>query len=71
MIRIRGAEQDSPIAVFKCGYVGKLNAVFASTVKSKKLTNDKNKNWIGVFDKTMPDNIVRDILAPNINWDNK
>ena len=57
MIRIKGAELESQIAVFHLGKVTpktkELNAVFAATVRSKLSTVNKDPALIGVYHRGM------------------
>ena len=47
IIRIKAATKESPIAVFKDG--GKLNAMFAATVKTQDEIISNHTNLVGVF----------------------
>lgn len=56
MTRIKGAELYSPIAVFTKRQPSPIKgfglvAVFGSTFETKKIANNKNKNFIGMFSK--------------------
>lgn len=53
MGRIEIATKESPIAVFRSEFPEKLNAVFGATVRTKNLIEAKDKDFIGIFDKTM------------------
>ena len=52
MKRIRSATKKSPIAVFKT-FEGKLDSVFASTVKTKQRLETNPSNLVGVYDNCM------------------
>jgi hypothetical protein len=67
MIRIRAAPPDSPIAVFRAPVPGKLEAVFASTVKAQdRIRGDKRHDLIGVFDKSQDLEHVKRVLHLSI-----
>lgn len=49
LVRIRYAAANSPIAVFSAKELGKLNAVFASTVETQRLINSSDPEYIGTY----------------------
>lgn len=60
--RISVATPESPIAVFRHVQNEKIvfSAIFADTIKSRKLLAKKPSNLVGVFDRTHePDDIKR------------
>ena len=64
MVRISGAEPESPIAVFLAGEA--FNAVFANTIKSRDEIN-KGYNLIGIFHNKMNKATVKQRLD---SWSN-
>ena len=51
--RIEAAEPSSPIAVFRHEEEDKLNAVFASTVKTRGMIDAQHPDLIGVYHRRM------------------
>ena len=66
MIRIAGAPPESPIAVLRTTAPGKLNAVFADTLLTKEIITGESTALIGVFDKTMCMETVRQHLHTHV-----
>ena len=66
LIRIKGANPGSPIAVFKTPLPDSLNAVFASTIKTQQMIYGDHPDLIGVFDGTMDMEAVKELLAGHI-----
>lgn len=51
--RIKLAEPESPIAVFRCIHsVRQFDAVFAGTVHTQRLIRMRDTNFVGIYDKT-------------------
>lgn len=63
MGRIKCAIPDSKIAVFRTNRPGQLDAVFESTVLTKKMIATKHIALIGVYDGTMDLQSVEKELA--------
>jgi hypothetical protein len=60
MIRIKDADQRSPIAIFKCEEKGdQINAVFASTVRTQTMIKSGDENYIGSYHRGMDLALVR------------
>jgi hypothetical protein len=53
MDRIKFATTSSPIAVFRCDKVGLVNAVFANTIQTQRMIEEKDPNLIGVYHSSM------------------
>ncbi len=51
--RITVAEENSPIAVFKCKSVNKFDSMFANTIITKKMIENNHEDFIGVYHKNM------------------
>lgn len=68
MTRIKGSEASSPIAVFRCEQPGMLDAVFAATVRTQQLIEQRHPDLIGVYDGTMNLNKVFQKLAGNVRY---
>lgn len=66
MVRINGATQDSPIAVFRCALPGVVDAAFAATWTTLQIIEEGHPDLIGVFDGTMDQKWVRETIEPNI-----
>lgn len=52
MARIIEAQENSPIAVFRCNRPGVLNAVFAGSSTTQQQIKDSKTGLVGVYDKT-------------------
>jgi len=64
MARIKGSEVSSPIAVFRCDEPEMLNAVFAATVKTQQMIEQRHPDLIGVYDGTMNlDQVLRELAG--------
>lgn len=63
MSRIDGATKQSPIAVFRSEFRGKLNAVFGATLHTIQLIDSKDKTYIGSYHKEMDIDAVEKKLA--------
>jgi hypothetical protein len=62
MLRIRGAEVCSPIAVFRCEEPGQLDSLFAKTVEAHRMMWEEPRSFIGLFDRTMDMSLVKQEL---------
>lgn len=62
MQRIKGAPPDSPIMVMKTDENRIVDAVFASTVRSKQMLDAGDDRIVGVFDGTMDTRIVAEAI---------
>ena len=68
MIRIQAATIDSPIAVFKSNKSrGKLESLFADTIKTEARIEKDHKNLVGVFDNSMAPSQVLDTLYRDLD----
>ena len=67
MERIKSAPPESPIAVFRCGFPGQVNALFATTIKTSDRIEDGDNLFVGVFDRTMDMHHVREQLR-HVCW---
>lgn len=70
MLRIRDAVPESPIAVFRCDKPGHLDAVFASTMITRRLIEShqaQKSGLIGVFDGSMDAGEVKAQLRQHIH----
>ena len=67
MERIEGATKQSPIAVFRSEFRGKLNAVFGATLHTLQLIDSKDKSYIGSFHKEMDADAIYKKLDGCIN----
>lgn len=64
MMRIKGSDASSQIAVFRCEEPEKLDAVFASTVKTRSMIVQRQPGLIGVYDGTMNlDQVSRELAG--------
>ena len=66
MVRIKGATQGSPIAVFRVALPGVVDAVFAATITTQEIIAEGRPDLIGVFDGSMDQKSVRETIEPNI-----
>lgn len=66
MDRIKAADPSSPIAIFRCGKEGEVNAVFGATVKTQQMIADGDPSLIGVYDSSMNLKIIEDVLRQNV-----
>lgn len=64
MMRIRGSDISSPIAVFRCNQPNMLDAVFAATVKTQQMLD--HPDLIGVYNGTMNMDQVKRELAEQL-----
>jgi hypothetical protein len=62
MLRIRGAEVCSPIAVFRCEEPDQLDSLFATTAMAHQMMDRKKDDFIGLFDRTMDMSLVKQEL---------
>lgn len=53
MVRVKGAEPESPIAIFRTPQLTMLNAVFANTVVTQQMIADKDMSFVGVYHNGM------------------
>ena len=60
--RIKTSTICSPILVLSSKESGKLKAVFAGTVWSRKLVKNKDKSIVGVFNRDMDQERIKRIL---------
>ena len=65
--RIEFATKESPIAVFRSEFRGKLDAVFGATIHTKQLIASGDKTYIGTFDKFSDMDAVKEYLDRFIN----
>ncbi len=68
MFRIKGSEASSPIAVFRCDQPEMFNAVFAATVKTQQMIEQRHPDLIGVYDGTMNLEQVVQELASHVRY---
>lgn len=71
MGRIRGAEKCSQIAVFRGDSPASFNAVFANTIRSRRLIESNDPALIGVFDSSMDLRGIEALLLSEVRDDQK